>query len=132
MGSGETSSWDDPDDDGQWVADLEDEYDAPADVDATFRTLRRAAVWHFMLFLGVVVAVPLLTLTVDWWSDGRLLGGMAPNFVMAAFGLYVFFFLLAVAATRQSNAVEDRMLGRPDRHHHDRDHPDDPRSGDPR
>lgn len=96
-----------------WDPDVEDEHDAYADVDATFRTLRRAAVAHFTLFLGIIVAVPVLTLTVDWWSRGRLLGGMAPSFVMAAFGLYVFFFLLAAAATSLSNAVEDRMLGHP-------------------
>ncbi|WP_199432981.1 hypothetical protein [Qaidamihabitans albus] len=86
----------------------------PTDVDAAFRTLRRVAVGHFMVFLGVVVAVPVLTLTVDWWSEGRLIGGMTPSFVMAAVGLYVFFFLLAIAASTLSNAVEDRMLGDPE------------------
>ncbi|PXY19729.1 hypothetical protein BAY60_32020 [Prauserella muralis] len=107
--------WFDPDERGQWVPDAGDEYDAPADVDATFRTVRRVAVGHFLVFLGVVVAVPILTLTVAWWSDGRLIGGMTPSFVMAAAGLYVFFFVLAVAAATLSNAVEDRMLGDPER-----------------
>lgn len=86
----------------------------PADVDASFRTVRRVAVGHFLVFLGVVVAVPVLTLTVGWWSDGRLIGRMSPSFVMAAFGLYVFFFALAAAAATLSNAVEERMLGDPE------------------
>ncbi|TWE29344.1 hypothetical protein [Prauserella muralis] len=113
--SGARPVWFDPDERGQWVPDAGDEYDAPADVDATFRTVRRVAVGHFLVFLGVVVAVPILTLTVAWWSDGRLIGGMTPSFVMAAAGLYVFFFVLAVAAATLSNAVEDRMLGDPER-----------------
>lgn len=93
------------------TSEIGDEYDMPADVDASFRTVRRVAVGHFLVFLGVVVAVPVLTLTVDWWSHGRLIGGMSPSFVMAAFGLYVFFFALAAAAATLSNAVEDHMLG---------------------
>lgn len=113
--SGASSPRGQPDDAGQWVPDIGDEYDMPADVDAAFRTLRRVAVGHFMVFLGVLVAVPVLTLTVDWWSGGRLIGGMSPSFVMAAFGLYLFFFLLSAAAATLSNAVEERMLGNPER-----------------
>lgn len=88
-----------------------DEYDMSAEVDATFRTLRRVAIGYFSVFLVVVAAVPGLTLALDWWSEGRLIGGMSPSFVMAAFGLYVFFFVLAIAAATLANAVEGRMLG---------------------
>ncbi|GAA5117783.1 hypothetical protein [Haloechinothrix salitolerans] len=103
------------DDDPQWVADIGDDYDMPADVDASFRTVRKVAVGHFVVFLAVVVGMPVLTLTVDWWSGGRLIGGMSPSFVMAAFGLYVFFFALAAAAATLSNGVEERMLGAQER-----------------
>lgn len=88
-----------------------DEYDTPAEVDATFRTQRRVAVGYFLVFLSVTIAVPTLTLVLDWWSSGRLLGGFSPNFLMVAVGLYAFFFLLAVAAATLATAVEDRMLG---------------------
>lgn len=90
---------------------FDDEFDAPAEVDATFRTQRRVAVGYFAVFLVVTLAVPALALVLDWWSRGRVIGGMSPNFVMAAGGLYVFFFLLAVAAATLATAVEDRMLG---------------------
>lgn len=95
-----------------------DETDTPAEVDAAFRTLRRVAVGYFALFLAAVTGLPALSLTLDWWSRGRLIGGMSPGFVMAAFGLYVFFFAIGLAAATLSTAVEARMLGGPD--------PDDP------
>lgn len=88
-----------------------DARDTPAEVDATVRTLRRAAAGYFVVFLAVVGGVPALTLTLDWWSGSRLVGGMSPGFGMAAFGLYVFFVVLGIAATRLCTAVETRMLG---------------------
>ena len=91
-----------------------DETDTPAEVDAAFRTLRRVAVGYFALFLVAVTGVPALSLTLGWWSQGRLIGGMSPGFVMAAFGLYLFFFAIGLAAATLSTAVEARMLGGPD------------------
>lgn len=88
-----------------------DEYDTPAEVDAVFRTQRRIAFSYLVLFLTIVLVVPLLTVTVDWWSSGRLIGAMSPNFAMAAIGLYVIFALIGLGASTLANAVEDRMLG---------------------
>ncbi|GAA1971818.1 hypothetical protein GCM10009718_04440 [Isoptericola halotolerans] len=92
---------------------MDDDVDAghtPAEVDATFRTLRRVAVGYFVVFLLAVAAFPVLTLTLDWWSQARLAGGMSPGFLVAAFGLYVFFAVLGIAVARLSSAVEHRML----------------------
>lgn len=88
-----------------------DASDTPAEVDAAFRTLRRVAVGYFIVFLVAVAAFPVLSLTLDWWSEARLVGGMSPGFLVAGFGLYVFFAGLAVAASSLSTAVEHRMLG---------------------
>lgn len=88
-----------------------DTSDTPAEVDATFRTLRRVAVGYFVVFLLAVAAFPVLSLTLDWWSSSRLVGGMSPGFLVAGFGLYVFFAVLGVAAASLSSAVEHRMLG---------------------
>ncbi|MDR7381966.1 hypothetical protein [Promicromonospora iranensis] len=88
-----------------------DEHDTPAEVDATFRTLRRVAITHFVLFLAAVMGVPALSLTLGWWSGGRLAGGMSPGFAWAAFGLYAFFLVIGLAAATLSSAVEARMLG---------------------
>jgi len=88
--------------------------DTAAEVDATFRTERRIAVGYFVVFCVATLAVPALTLVLDWWSEGRVLGGMSPAFLMTAVGLYVFFFALAVAASSLASTVEDRMLGEPE------------------
>lgn len=88
-----------------------EEHDTPAEVDATFRTLRRVEVGHMAVFAGVVIAIPLLATALDWWSEGRLIGGMSPMFAMTAFGLYLFFFVVGLAAATLSSAVEERMLG---------------------
>ncbi|MFD0773589.1 hypothetical protein ACFQZ2_06565 [Streptomonospora algeriensis] len=99
-----------------------DEHDTPAEVDAAFRTLRRVAIGHVAVFTCVIIAVPLLTAALDWWSQGRLSGGMSPMFAMTAFGLYAFFFVVCLAAATLSNAVEERMLGGPAREaHHDQE-----------
>jgi hypothetical protein len=82
----------------------------PAEVDAIFRTLRRVAVGYFVVFLLAVAAFPVLSLTLDWWSQARLLGGMSPGFLVAACGLYVFFAALGIAVARLMSAVEHRML----------------------
>ncbi|WP_165498584.1 hypothetical protein [Streptomonospora litoralis] len=98
-----------------------DEHDTPAEVDAAFRTLRRVAIGHVAVFTGVIVAVPLLTAALDWWSQGRLFGGMSPMFAMTGLGLYAFFFVICLAAATLSNAVEERMLGGPAREAHHQD-----------
>lgn len=90
---------------------LRDEHDTLAEVDAAFRTQRRIAVGYYVLFLVIILAVPALTLVLDWWWQGRVVGGMSPSFLMAAAGLYLCFFILALAAATLATAVEDRMLG---------------------
>lgn len=94
---------------------FDDEFDTDAEVDAAFRTQRRVALGYFGVFIAVTLAVPTLTLVLGWWSDGRI-GGMSPNFLMAAGGLYLVFFVVALAASSLADAVEDRMLGGGDEH----------------
>jgi hypothetical protein len=89
-----------------------DEHDTPAEVDATFRTQRRIALGYYVVFLVLTLAVPALTVVLDWWWQGRVVGGMSPSFLMAAVGLYVIFLALSLAAATLATAVEDRMLGR--------------------
>lgn len=85
--------------------------DTAAEVDAAFRTLRRIAVTYFIVFLVVVGSFPVLTMTLDWWTESRLLGDLSPAFLAAAVGLYVMFAVIGVAAATLSSSVESRMLG---------------------
>lgn len=85
--------------------------DTPAEVDAAFRTLRRIAVTYFIVFLAVVAAFPVLTMTLDWWTESRLMGELSPAFLAAALGLYAVFAVVGIAAATLSSSVESRMLG---------------------
>lgn len=88
--------------------------DSPAEVDAVFRTQRRIAVGYAAVFALVLIGVSVLTVTLGWWTTGRVIGGISPGFLVAAVGLYVVFVVLATAAGSLANAVEKRMLGRVD------------------
>ncbi|GAA4827554.1 hypothetical protein [Garicola koreensis] len=85
--------------------------DTPAEVDATFRTLRRIAITYFVVFLVVLAAFPVLTITLDWWTESRLIGNLSPAFLFAGVGLYVVFAVMGIAAATLSSSVESRMLG---------------------
>lgn len=88
-----------------------EEFDGPSEVAAAARTQRRIALGYGLVFLVAILAVPVLSLSLPWWSTSRLLGGMSPSFVVAAGGLYAFFLALGVAAATLARSVEDRMLG---------------------
>jgi hypothetical protein len=90
-----------------------EEFDGPAEVAAAAATQRRVALGYAVVFLLGILAVPVLTMTLPWWSQARLLGGMSPSFLVAAIGLYGFFLALGVAAAGLARSVEDRMLGGP-------------------
>lgn len=121
-----SSSWDgDTADDPARLEIVVDEFDSPTEVDAAFRTQRRAAIGYFVLFAVGTFSMPALTIALPWWSQARLVGGMSPAFVMAAGGLYVLFFVVALAAALLANGVEDAMLGG----RADRDDAADPGSG---
>lgn len=85
--------------------------DTPAEVDAAFRTLRRVALAYFALFLVVVAAFPILSVTLDWWLSARLLGDLSPGYLAVGVGLFVVFAGIGIAAATLSSNIEHRMLG---------------------
>lgn len=89
-----------------------DEFDTPAEVDAVFRTQRRIAVAHFVVFLGGILTIPAITLLTEWSATSRI-AQWATGFVAIGAGLYLFFFVLGIGAASLANGVEQRMLGTP-------------------
>ncbi|MCH8566550.1 hypothetical protein LTH96_12580 [Nesterenkonia sp. LB17] len=85
--------------------------DTPAEVDAAFRAQRGVALAYFVVFLVLVAAFPVLTMTLQWWTQARVFGDLSPGFVAAAGGLYLVFAIIGIAAARLSASVESRMLG---------------------
>jgi hypothetical protein len=91
-----------------------EEFDSPSEVAAAARTQRRIALGYGLVFALAILSVPVLSLTLPWWSGSRLIGGMSPSFVVVAGGLYAFFLALGVAAATLARSVEGRMLGTSD------------------
>ena len=91
--------------------DPHDEFDSPAEVAAAARTQRRIALGYGLVFVLAVLAVPVLSMILPWWSGSRVVGGMSPNFLIVAGGLYGFFLALGGAAATRARSVEGRMLG---------------------
>ena len=85
--------------------------DTPSEVDAAFRAQRGVALAYFLVFLVLVAAFPVLTITLQWWTQARVFGELSPGFVAAAGGLYLAFAVIGIAAARLSASVESRMLG---------------------
>lgn len=69
------------------------------------------ALAYFLVFLVLVAAFPVLTMTLPWWTEARVFGELSPGFVAAAGGLYLAFAVIGIAASRLSASVESRMLG---------------------
>lgn len=87
--------------------------DTSAEVDAAFRSQRRIAVAYFVVFVAAVGGVAGATVWSRWSTTDLVLGGFSPSFLTTAVGLYLFFVLLAIAASTLANGVDDRMLGAP-------------------
>jgi hypothetical protein len=103
--------------------------DTPAEVDAAFRTQRRVALTYFAVFLVVVAAFPVLSTSLSWWLDSRLIGDLSPGFLTVAVGLYAVFAAIGIAAATLSSSVESQMLGA--QGDHDADDPDSAASAGP-
>jgi uncharacterized membrane protein (DUF485 family) len=92
-------------------ADPHEPDDTAAEVGAAFRTQRRVAVAYAVLFVGVAVVFPVLGATADWWTDGRIGGGISPAFAVSTVGLYVVIIAIGALGGRVADQVERRMLG---------------------
>lgn len=90
------------------------EFDSFEEVDAVARSLRRVALQYLVVILGILLAVPVLSLLSPWWSLKRFWGGMTLNFVAVAVGLQAAMIVVAVLYTRVASRSEDEMLGRPE------------------
>lgn len=88
-----------------------DDTDTPAEVFAVWRIQRRLALSYMAVFLIGTLGVGTAIHTIPWVTDTEVFYGFSPGFVLAAFGLYLFFLLIGVAAASLADAVEHRMMG---------------------
>lgn len=85
--------------------------DTSAEVVAVWRIQRRLALSYMAVFMIGTLGVGLAIETLPWVTDTTVFDGFSPGFLLAAFGLYVFFLIIGIAAASLANAVEHRMMG---------------------
>ena len=88
-----------------------DDTDTPAEVIAVWRIQRRVALSYLVVFLIGTLGVGVAIATIPWVTDTTIFNGFSPGFVLAAFGLYLFFLILGAAAASLANGIEHRMMG---------------------
>ncbi len=87
--------------------------DTPAEVDAVFRSQRRAAAAHFLIFCLIIGGAVAAMLSLSWWTNSSALTGLSPAFVVVGGGIYLAFVGIAVSAATLANSVEETMMGAP-------------------
>lgn len=89
-----------------------EEFDTPEEVDAVFRAQRRISFTYGGVFLALTLMIPLLSSTSDYWNDVPVWGGFTLNYLVVAVLFHLFYIVLAVAYTLQSNRLEEELLDR--------------------
>ncbi len=88
-----------------------DDSDTPSEVDAAFRTQRRIALWHFAIFVIVLVGSVAVTTIGSWAVTSQVGGGMNFAFALCGIVLFALFVAIGLAAATLADGVDDRMLG---------------------
>lgn len=94
-------------------ADWTNDVDTADEVDAAFRSQRRAAISHFLLFALLVGGCVVAVLSLRWWTESQIISGLSPGFVIVGGGFYMAFVVIALSASTLANGLEDSMMGPP-------------------
>lgn len=98
---------------GEWDLWAEEDFDTPEEVEAVFRAQRRLSFLYAALFFLVTLALPVLHSTWDCWVTATVWGGFTLAYLAVTLLYPLFYILLAVAYTVQSNRLDEALLGRP-------------------
>lgn len=85
--------------------------DTPEEVDRVFHAQRKLSLIYGGVFFVVTLAIPVLSITAEWWYDKPIWGGFTLNYLVVALLYHVFYFGLGWAYAVQANALEERILG---------------------
>lgn len=91
---------------------LEEEFDSQAEVDALFRAQKRLGLIYGLVFLGLTLTIPILTVTSQYWTQTPVVGGFTLNFLLVAALYHAIYVLIGAAYTLQANRLEQELLGR--------------------
>jgi uncharacterized membrane protein (DUF485 family) len=81
-------------------------------VNEVFRKQRRLTFSYAVIFFFLVLLIPCLTITAEWWYGRPVWGGLTLNFLVVGLVFHFVYWLMGLLYTIQANRLEDELLGR--------------------
>lgn len=87
-----------------------DHIDTIETVDTVFRAQRKLSFTYGAVFFAVTLAVPALSVWVEWWYAKPLWGGFTANYFFVAIIYMVFLWVMSWAYSKQADKLDERLM----------------------
>jgi len=87
-----------------------DHVDTIETVDTVFKAQRRLSFTYGAIFFGVTLAVPLFSVTWEWWFGQPIWGGFTPNYLFVSLIYFVFLWVMAWTYSKQADKLDERLM----------------------
>lgn len=85
-------------------------YDTPEAVDRAFRAQRKLSFTYGAVFFVIVLLIPLLSSTSEWWYGKEIWGGFTWNYLVVALLFHVVYFALGYSYAIKANKLEEELI----------------------
>lgn len=85
-------------------------FDSPEMVDRCFKAQRKLSFTYGAVFFAIVLLIPLLSSTSEWWYGKEIWGGFTLNYLVVALFFHVIYFFLGLSYARKANRLEDELI----------------------
>lgn len=86
-----------------------DHIDTIESVDIVFKAQRKLSFTYGAVFFLVTLAVPLFTVTWEWWYGEPIWGGFTPNYLFVSIVYFIFLWVMAWTYAKQADKLDDRL-----------------------
>ena len=100
--------------DGVKYVKFGDHIDTIETVNAVFTEQRKLSFTYGAVFFAVTLAIPLITVTSEWWYDG-VGKGFTPNYFVVSLLYYVFLWSMAWMYSKQADKLDEKLMRRADK-----------------
>lgn len=87
-----------------------DHIDTIETVDTVFRAQRKLSFTYGAIFFGVTLAVPLFSVTWEWWYGTPIWGGFTPNYLFVSLIYFFFLWVMAWTYSKQADKLDERLM----------------------